>query len=101
MIIRLFLRDCFPTARLPTARFFGWYLGGTTFNLNLSGQFLRAVRKLRVRSVEKTSPTEQKKGILRAVGVVGRENILRWNNTLKPCRDQKDTKDESVSKLVQ
>ncbi len=27
--------------------FFGWCLGGTTFDLNLSGQFLRAVRKLR------------------------------------------------------
>ena len=96
----MYLRACFPTARSPTARFFGWCLGGTTFNLNLSSQFLRVVRKLRAVG-RKTSPTERKKGILHAVGAVGRENILRWNNTLKPCRDRIDTKDESVPKLVQ
>ena len=37
---------CCPTTLSPTARFPGWYLGGMPLNLNLSGQFLRAVRKL-------------------------------------------------------
>jgi len=40
-----------------------------TFNLNLSGQFLRAVRK-----------SHAKKGIF---GAVGGEDILRWNNIFK------------------
>jgi hypothetical protein len=43
---RQYLRACFPTARLPTARYFGWRLGGVTFNLRLAGQFLCAVPKM-------------------------------------------------------
>jgi hypothetical protein len=42
----LFLRACFPTARSPSAPYFGWCLGGVTFNLKISGQFLRAVPKM-------------------------------------------------------
>jgi hypothetical protein len=44
---RLYLLACFLTAQLPTAHYFGWCLGGVTFNLNLSGQFLRVVPKMR------------------------------------------------------
>jgi hypothetical protein len=43
---RLFLRACFPTACSPTAPYFGWCLGGVTFNLKMSGQFLHAVPKM-------------------------------------------------------
>ncbi len=43
---RLFLRACFPTARSPTARYFGLCLGGVTLNFKLSGQFLLAVPKM-------------------------------------------------------
>ncbi len=46
IIIRLFLRACFLTARSPTAPYFGWCLGGVTFNLKMPGQFLRAVSKM-------------------------------------------------------
>ena len=85
---------CFPTARLPTARFFGWCLGGMTFNLNLSGQFLRAVRKLHAIGQKNLSDRTKKRNF------AGRENILHWNNTLKPCEMEKISKDESVLKLV-
>jgi hypothetical protein len=46
VIIRLFLRACFPTTCSPTAPYFGWCLGGVTFNLKMSGQFLCAVPKI-------------------------------------------------------
>ncbi len=46
--IRQYLRACFPTVScLPTACYFGWHLGGVTFNLRLSGQFVCAVPKMR------------------------------------------------------
>ncbi len=56
---RQFLRACFPTARSPTARYFGLCLGGVTLNFKLSGQFLRAVPKIR--------KNERKNRFLRAV----------------------------------
>jgi hypothetical protein len=35
---------------------------------------------------QKTTPTERKNQFFRAVGV---EYILRWNSTLKPCRQNR------------
>jgi hypothetical protein len=69
-----------------------------TFNLNLSGQFLRAVAKKCVQS-QKTTPTERKNRFFRAVGV---EYILRWNSTLKPCRQNRSLqrRDECPSGLL-
>ncbi len=40
-----------------------------------------------MRLVEKKTPTERKKGFLRAVSW---EDILRWNSTLKPFSDRMD-----------
>ncbi len=63
--------DCIygPVFHLPHAhrpRFSGWRLGGVTFNLNLSGQFFACGR------------------------AVSGEDILRWNSTLKTCKDRID-----------
>jgi hypothetical protein len=81
---RQYLWACFPTARSPTSHYFGWRLGGVTFNL----WSVFCVRSLkRVRSVEKMTSTARKKGFL---CVVGWEDILRWNGTLKPCSDRID-----------
>ena len=55
-------------------------------NLNLFGQFFRAVAKMRAVG-KKTTPTARKNLFLRAVGV---EDILHWNSTLKPCKDRID-----------
>jgi hypothetical protein len=81
---RLFLRACFPTARSPTARYFGLCLGGVTLNFKLSLVSFCVRSQKCVRSVEKMTPTARKNQFLRAVGV---EDILRWNSTLKPCKD--------------
>jgi hypothetical protein len=61
--------------------YFGWCLGGVTFNLNLTGQ------------VEKTTQIACKNQFLCAVGW---EDILRWNSILKPCKDRIDLQNESV-----
>ena len=55
-------------------------------NLNLSGQFLRAVAKMHAVG-KKTTPAARKNRFLRAVGV---EDILRWNSTLKHYKDRID-----------
>ena len=57
----LFLRACFPTALLPTARYFGLCLGGVTFSFKLSDQFLRAVPKMHV--VGRKNDTDRTKKI--------------------------------------
>jgi hypothetical protein len=56
-----------------------------TFNINLSGQFLRAVAN-KMRAVAKNNADARKNQFFRAVGV---ESILRWNSTLKPCRQNR------------
>jgi hypothetical protein len=48
-----------------------------TFNINLSGQFLRAVAK-KMRAVAKNNTDPTKNQLFHAVGV---EYILRWNST--------------------
>ncbi len=87
IISRLYLLACFPTARSPTAHYFGWCLGGMTFNLNLSGQFFVCSPKNARGWLKKMTPTARKNKFLHAVGW---EDILRWNSTLKPCKDRID-----------
>jgi hypothetical protein len=84
--VRLFLLACFPTARSPTAPYFGWCLGGVTFNLKMSDQFLHAVPKMCAVGQKNVTDRTQKLRILLAVG---EKDILRWNSTLKPCRQKR------------
>ena len=93
---RQLLRSCFPTAHSPTARYYGLCLVGVTFNFKLSDQFLRAVPKMRAVG-RKTTPTAHKKRFLRAVGV---EDILRWDSTLKPCKELQISKDQRRAQII-
>jgi hypothetical protein len=71
---RLFLRACFPTARSPTARYFGLCLGGVTLNFKLSGQFLRAVPKMR--AVGRKNDTDRTQKSIFACGRCGGYSTL-------------------------
>ncbi len=71
---RLCLRACFPTARSPTACYFGLCLGGVTFNFKLSDQFLRAVPKMR--AVDRKNDTDRAKKSIFACGQCGGYSTL-------------------------
>ncbi len=71
-----YLRACFLTACLPTAHYFGWRLGGVTFNLRLSGQFLCAVPKMHAVGWKNDTDCTQKK--IFACGQLGGYSTLEW-----------------------